>query len=116
MIDDAVNFWPELSSPSDNLSINSPGLFLAGTSSPEDNPFPFVLGPPTDGINPFYNEPNTGGLTPQISGTSENDYRLYRRGETPFSQGVSYNDVMHKFGSVLTMCELDSISHLTWRS
>ena len=110
MMDDPIDSWSELSSPSSSLSMNIPGSFLAGISGPHEKSLSFEFGPLVDSMNTSHGERSSEAITAPVAKVSEDDYCLYRSGETPFSQGVSYNDSMHKFDSVLAMCEFDSTS------
>jgi hypothetical protein len=100
MMDDEINLWPESSSPSESFLTNMSEPFVAERSDP------------TDCMNPSHSGPSTEAMPISVSKTSENDCQLYRGSGSPLSQGVLYNDVIHKFGSVLAMCEFDQVVDL----
>jgi hypothetical protein len=109
ILDDEINLWSESSSPSDGLLTSLSEPFVAEISKPHEESFPFAFGTLTDCVNPPHGGPSTEAMATSVSKTSENDYHIYRRGGSPLPQGVLYNDVIHKFGSVLAMCEFDQV-------
>jgi hypothetical protein len=112
IIDDQINIWSESSSPSDRLLTSLSEPFVAEISKAHEKSFPFAFGTLTDCVNPTHGGPSTEAIAISVPQTSESDYQLYRRSGSPLLQGVLYNDVIHKFGSVLAMCEFDQVLDL----
>lgn len=109
MMDDGIDLWPELSSPSGSPQKNIPEPFVSDPSDPYENQFSFAFGTPEDSMSPSHSENDTEAMAISICKTTEDDYQLYCRSGTPLSQGILYNDVIHKYDSVLAMCEFNQV-------
>lgn len=109
MIDDDmdIDLWPGLSLPSGSTPKDISDPFVFDQPDPHEKPFPFAFDTAADSMTTLHRGPNNGVMAISVSKTSEDDYQLYCRSGTPLSQGILYKDVVHKFGSILAMCELD---------
>ncbi len=103
------SLWPDHLEATGSFTGLTPGPFFLENLEQFDNSFPLDVGNATDATSSTESPQSemSSGIE-YLSRTGQPDFslQLFHNSRSQLSHGVLYNDTHHKFGPVLSLCEL----------